>query len=110
MTNIIGSCSNSDDPDMWHPEIPRGGLGVKTRAELRARTLGAIKICNNCPVQQECLAEGMKDENLPWGIWGGKLAGERVLLSGKTYRPNSDEGLAMRSYGVLAPLIRSTHV
>ena len=78
MTNIIGSCSNSDNPDMWHPEVPRGNLGVKGRQELRSSMLAAIAICKSCPVQKECLAEGMLDENLPWGIWGGKLAGERA--------------------------------
>lgn len=110
MNNIVGSCSTSDDPDMWHPDIPRGNLGVKGRQELRSRTLAAIAICNSCPVQKECLAEGMLDENLPWGIWGGKLAGERIIMSGKKYNKGSDEGLAMRSYGVLAPLIRESYV
>lgn len=106
MTNIVGSCSNSDTPDMWHPEIPRGGLGAKTSQELLSSMKAAIKICNSCPVQRECLNEGMKDENLPWGIWGGKLAGERIIASGKSYNKGSDEGLAMRSYRILGPLLR----
>lgn len=110
MSEIVGSCSYSDDPDMWHPDIPRGAMSRKTAQELRNRTLIALSICNSCPKRDECLQEGMQDENLPWGIWGGKLAGERVMASGKVYNKGSDEGLAMRSYHVLAPLLRRSNV
>jgi hypothetical protein len=47
----------------------------------------------------------MEDKNLAYGIWGGMLAGERVLMSGKIFTKLSDEGRALISYRVLKPLI-----
>ena len=44
-------------------------------------TLKAIKICGNCPVQEKCKQLGMLPENLEHGVWGGTMAGERLLLA-----------------------------
>lgn len=41
----------------------------------------ALSICEDCPIKAECLAEGMKPENIEHGIWGGMLAGERIILA-----------------------------
>lgn len=41
----------------------------------------AISLCNSCPKQAECLEEGMRPENLAYGIWGGRLAGERLIMA-----------------------------
>ena len=41
----------------------------------------AIGECYTCPNQAECLEEGMKPKNLSYGIWGGRLAGERMLMA-----------------------------
>lgn len=38
----------------------------------------AKKICEGCPVVAPCLDEGMKE---PEGVWGGKTAEERALLT-----------------------------
>jgi hypothetical protein len=42
---------------------------------------------------------------LAYGIWGGMLAGQRVMLSMKTFTKLSDEGRALISYRALKPLI-----
>ena len=47
----------------------------------------------------------MKPENLAFGIWGGMLAGERVIATGKKFNKLSDEGRALISYRALRPWI-----
>lgn len=52
----------------------------------------AIKICNNCPVKKLCLKEGLKNDNIEYGIWGGLLPIERLALKNiipeKYHSPN----------------------
>jgi hypothetical protein len=78
-----GKCSYHPDPDLWFPEYKRPNKPSNAERRLIAkRSLLAISICNKCPIQSECLEEGMKDENIEHGIWGGTLAGERILMAG----------------------------
>jgi WhiB family transcriptional regulator, redox-sensing transcriptional regulator len=44
------------------------------REQKRAR-----RICFGCPVQAECLAEAL-DNQIEWGVWGGKTERERRLI------------------------------
>ena len=77
----LGNCYGDENPDAWFPEIPQGRRSERSIVNLVAETRRAIVLCNSCPKQAECLDEGMKPKNLPYGIWGGKLAGERLLLA-----------------------------
>jgi hypothetical protein len=79
-------CADYPDPDLWHYESSL----VKDERELAEwRVAEAKRICALCPVQAECLAEGMKQENmLIFGategtIWGGKMLGERLNIRTK---------------------------
>jgi hypothetical protein len=101
----LGNCYGDENPDAWFPEVPRGFPSINNQTKLRDETLRAIALCNSCPKKQACLEEGMEDKNLAYGIWGGTLAGERVMLSMKTFTKLSDEGRALISYRVLKPLI-----
>jgi hypothetical protein len=77
----LGNCYGDDNPDAWFPESPQGAA---SQAKMRALGLSvsrAIILCNSCPRQEPCLQEGMLPKNLPYGIWGGKLAGERLLMA-----------------------------
>ena len=48
------------DPELWFPEM----------GESRVLIAAAKRICNQCPVKDECLEEGI--ETYPAsGIWGG---------------------------------------
>jgi hypothetical protein len=105
-TDVIGLCATSDNPDMWFPEVPQGGVSQKKMMALGTSIAKAINICNRCPKQEACLNEGMKDENLAYGIWGGMIAGDRVIASGKRFRKLSDEGRALISRRALVPWIR----
>ena len=79
-----GLCSTYDNPDIWFSDTPDTGSG-RPSAKLRERmindALTALSICKNCPMKKPCFDEGMKPENIPHGIWGGTLAGERILVS-----------------------------
>lgn len=103
---ILGNCHGDSNPDAWFPDIPQGARSERNTAKLVAETRRALTLCNLCPKKAECLEEGMEHENLGFGIWGGMLAGERVMLSGKTFTKLSDQGRALISYRVLSPLVR----
>jgi len=105
-TDAVGNCYGDSNPDAWFPDIPRGMRTERNTAALVAETRRALTLCGSCPKKAECLAEGMEHENLGFGIWGGMLAGERVMLTGKTFNKLSDQGRALISYRVLAPLVR----
>lgn len=68
------------DPEMWWYEYPRK---AEEQIAESYRISEAIKICNQCPVQELCLKEGLSDEDVQWGIRGGLLASERVKIAKK---------------------------
>lgn len=103
---IKGNCTEDENPDAWFPDVPQGRLSVAKMEALGAEVARAMKLCDSCPKQDECLDEGMKPENLAFGIWGGMLAGERVISTGKIFNKLSDEGRALISYRAIRPWIR----
>lgn len=78
-------CRNSDDPDLWFSdevEQDRSGRpAIKETEKLITRTIQALKICDMCSVKDLCLEEGMRKDNLEHGVWGGVMAGERMLAA-----------------------------
>ena len=109
VADIVGICSSHPDPDMWFPDMDNGRPTQAKVVALAERVEHAVKLCNECPVMVECLAEGMKEENLPHGIWGGLLAGERLATLGKRredFPPQSDKGKAMDLFVRLEPWLR----
>ena len=80
---IRGNCTDHDNPDLWFPEGSVGNPGPAKTLTLVAEVKRAVALCNSCPEQEKCLEEGMKSKNLPYGIWGGKLAGQRILMADK---------------------------
>lgn len=102
---IRGNCTGDANPDAWYPEVGRGYPTPSRMIALGKETSRAIALCDSCPRQEECLDEGMKPQNLAFGIWGGMLAGERVIGTGKIFNKLSDEGRALISYRALRPWI-----
>jgi hypothetical protein len=105
---IVGLCTTDSNPDAWFPDVPVGRQAPSKLTEVGNEAARAIALCNICPKQEGCLDEGMKPENLAFGIWGGMLAGERVVVSGKRFAKLSDEGRALISYRALRPWIKET--
>ena len=105
ISTLHGKCTGDANPDAWYPEVGRGQPGPRRMIPLVKEANRAIALCHSCPKQDECLDEGMKPENLAFGIWGGMLAGERVIMTGKRFNKLSDEGRALISYRALKPWI-----
>lgn len=81
MGAIIGNCTTDANPDAWFPELPQGAqtpLKIQAIADEVSRAIG---LCNSCPKQEECFIEGMEPKNLAYGIWGGRLAGDRLAFA-----------------------------
>jgi WhiB family redox-sensing transcriptional regulator len=74
-------------------EIERLGVPVPCRtydpevffAESPADVEYAKSLCQTCPVREACLA-GAKDRREPWGVWGGELFVQGVVVPRKRPR------------------------
>ncbi len=60
------------DPDLWFAEAP---------ADLEA----AKRLCTECPLRAACLA-GALDRGEPWGVWGGEIFQQGVVIARKRPR------------------------
>ena len=68
-----------EDPELFFAESPRDVEVAKS-------------LCGTCPVQAECLA-GALERREPWGVWGGQLFLQGVVIPRKRPRgrPRKDE-------------------
>lgn len=64
------------DPELWFPDAAN-------------EWSPALKICNGCPVQRECLKESF-DARMEFGIWAGVGAKRRLSLL-RTYVSRSQD-------------------
>ena len=106
MTNIVGTCATHIDPDMWFPEFTAGPITENRARAMAWQVKDAVDLCNACPIKIQCLSEGMKNENIDHGIWGGLTAGERLLSTGRVrgdYAIQSDKGKAIDFYERIKP-------
>lgn len=87
---LEGLCTGNPDPDLWFSDTAdqMNGKGKRLEPEVKARmvarTLAAISICSICPIREACLAEGMKSQNIDFGVWGGTLPGERLAMTDRS--------------------------
>lgn len=61
-------------------------------AELPAEVEHAKELCGPCPLREACLA-GALERREPWGVWGGQLVLQGVVVARKRPRgrPRKDE-------------------
>lgn len=103
---LLGNCTNHPDPDLWQPDTPNGRPTQRMMNTLAKRINDAKTICSSCPSRDRCLEFGNQSNDLPYGIWGGKMAGERILELGyiRSELPRqSDLGMAIDFYERLKP-------
>ncbi len=62
----------TEDPDLWFAESP---------ADVEA----AKALCVPCPLRETCLAEALERRE-PWGVWGGQLVPQGVVVPRKRPR------------------------
>ena len=80
ISQLQGTCTTDDNPDLWFPTVPNGGYWHTKIKKVASEVRYALNVCASCPIKEKCLEEGLKHENLAYGIWGGRLAGERILM------------------------------
>ena len=87
-----GLCVNHNNPDLWFAgEVDRDDNEVwSNNAEQRSRlkaevdkAVVALSICSNCPAKINCLELGMRGPQKYFGISGGTMPGERLVMLGK---------------------------
>lgn len=61
-----------EDPDLWFAESP-------------ADVEYAKELCTDCPLRQACL-DGALERREPWGVWGGHLFQQGVVVPRKRPR------------------------
>ena len=61
-----------DDRDLWFAESAQD----VTRAK---------QLCRECPVRRTCLSEALERRE-PWGVWGGELLSQGLVIAGKRGR------------------------
>ena len=84
-----GLCVGSDDPDMWFagevdltdPNSSVNGSSQANKLEVD-KAITALSICKSCPAKDDCLELGKHGQQLYFGIYGGTMAGERLLMVG----------------------------
>ena len=81
ISQLRGLCTDDENPDAWFPTVPNGGRPATILKNMAPEIKYAIGLCSSCPIQEKCLEEGMKPENLAYGIWGGRLAGQRIAMA-----------------------------
>jgi WhiB family redox-sensing transcriptional regulator len=60
------------DPELWFADTPAGVEQAKA-------------LCLTCPLKVECLA-GALDRAEPWGVWGGELLEQGIVVPRKRPR------------------------
>ncbi len=93
-----GSCVGSDDPDMWFAgevditELSSSVNGSSQVIKLEVdKAIKALSICKNCPVKDDCLELGKHGQQLYFGIYGGTMAGERLLMVGRSMKGSTNK-------------------
>ena len=93
-----GLCVNHNDPDLWFAgEIDKDDNEVwSNNAEQRGRlkaevdkAVVALSICSNCPAKINCLELGLRGPQRYFGIYGGTMPGERLVMLGKTTKKSA---------------------
>lgn len=71
-TDVENLPCRSNDPELFFAESPAD-------VEL------AKALCRSCPVRNECLS-GALERREPWGVWGGELLVQGVVVARKRPR------------------------
>lgn len=84
-----GLCVGSDDPDIWFAgevDLTEPNSSVNTNSQATKlevdKAITALSICKSCPAKDDCLELGKHGQQLYFGIYGGTMAGERLLMVG----------------------------
>ena len=77
-------------------------------AETPAEVEFAKAICLDCPVQAACLA-GALERREPWGVWGGELFVQGVIVARKRPRGRPRKDAALVEAQIVAEAAAAVH-
>jgi hypothetical protein len=93
-----GLCLNHNDPDLWFAgevDLPNTNSSVNKNSEATQaevdKAIVALSVCKGCPAKDNCLEIGMRGHQLYFGIYGGTMAGERLLTAGRSMRNSTNK-------------------
>jgi hypothetical protein len=93
-----GLCVDHNDPDLWFAgevEITNSNTSVNTNSQATKQevenAITALSICKNCPAKDNCLEIGSRGHQLYFGIYGGTMAGERLLTAGRSMKNSANK-------------------
>jgi hypothetical protein len=93
-----GLCVKHDDPDLWFAgevDLTDASSSVNTNSQATKleveKAIKALSICKNCPAKDNCLELGKRAEQLYFGIYGGTMAGERLLMVGRSMKNSTNK-------------------
>jgi len=93
-----GLCVKHDDPDLWFAgevDLTDPSSSVNTNSQATKleveKAIKALSICKNCPAKDNCLELGKRGEQIYFGIYGGTMAGERLLMVGRSMKNSTNK-------------------
>jgi hypothetical protein len=93
-----GLCVKHDDPDLWFAgevDLTDPNSSVNTNSQATKleveKAITALSICKNCPAKDNCLELGKRGEQIYFGIYGGTMAGERLLMVGRSMKNSTNK-------------------
>lgn len=93
-----GLCVKHDDPDLWFAgevDLTDPNSSVNTNSQATKleveKAIKALSICDNCPAKDNCLELGKRGEQIYFGIYGGTMAGERLLMVGRSMKNSTNK-------------------
>jgi len=93
-----GLCVKHDDPDLWFAgevDLTDASSSVNTNSQATKlevdKAITALSICKSCPAKDNCLELGKRGDQLYFGIYGGTMAGERLLMVGRSMKGSTNK-------------------
>jgi hypothetical protein len=88
-----GLCVNHDDPDLWFAgeiDLLSTNTSVNANSPIAKaeveKAIAALSVCKNCPAKDNCLQLGSQGTQIYYGIYGGTMAGERLVVAGMSIK------------------------
>ena len=93
-----GLCVKHNDPDLWFAgevDLIDASSSVNTNSQATKlevdKAITALSICKSCPAKDNCLELGKRGDQLYFGIYGGTMAGERLLMVGRSMKGSTNK-------------------
>jgi hypothetical protein len=93
-----GLCVKHDDPDLWFAgevDLTDTNSSVNTNSQATKleveKAIVALSICKSCPAKDNCLELGKRGDQIYFGIYGGTMAGERLLMVGRSMKNSTNK-------------------